>query len=40
MLAELPVKQAVAIAVAATGAPRNSLYQEALDIKRDLDADA
>ena len=35
LLADLPLKQAVALAVALTGAPRNSLYERALVLKRE-----
>jgi len=35
LLAELPLKQAVDLAVRASGAPRNALYQKALGIKAD-----
>ena len=35
LLAALPLKQAVALAVALTGAPRNSLYERALVLKRE-----
>lgn len=35
LMAALPLKQAVALAVALTGAPRNSLYERALSLKRD-----
>lgn len=35
LLAELPLKQAVALAVKLTGAPRNALYERALRIKQE-----
>jgi len=34
LLAELPLKQAVALAVKVTGAPRNALYAQALKMKK------
>jgi 16S rRNA (cytidine1402-2'-O)-methyltransferase len=34
LVAELPLKQAVALAVSITGAPRNALYERALAIKQ------
>lgn len=39
LVAELPVKQAVALAQAITGAPRNALYQRALTLKQQDDGD-
>jgi 16S rRNA (cytidine1402-2'-O)-methyltransferase len=33
LLAELPLKQAVTLAVKVTGAPRNELYAQALKMK-------
>jgi len=37
LVAELPLKQAVALAVQITGEPRNRLYDAALALKRDSD---
>jgi 16S rRNA (cytidine1402-2'-O)-methyltransferase len=34
LLAELPLKQAVTLAVKVTGAPRNALYAQALKMKK------
>jgi 16S rRNA (cytidine1402-2'-O)-methyltransferase len=40
LMAQLPLKQAVALAVELTGEPRNAIYQHALALKRDSDAEA
>lgn len=34
LIAELPLKQAVALAVSITGAPKNALYERALELKK------
>lgn len=39
LLAQLPLRQAVAIAAELSGAPRNALYERALALKRDAGAD-
>lgn len=40
LVAELPLKQAVALAAQITGLPRNTLYDAGLQLKRGADADA
>ena len=39
LLAEVPLAQAVRIAVALTGAPKKRLYERALQLKRKSDED-